>query len=232
MLAADAAAARTVADPSQLCEIAAQRAARATGVPIAVLRAISLTETGRRRGGQTVPWPWTVNMEGKGEWFADPASAQTYVDAHFRRGARSFDVGCFQLNYKWHGKGFTSIEQMFDPEANALYAARFLADLYREMGDWSRAAGAYHSRTPQYATRYRKQFDRFLARLGAGHLAGPDSPAASFPAPLESLPEIAEPRVNTFPLLQAGGAVHGMGSLVPLAAQAGPGLFGPRANGG
>ena len=33
----------------------------------------------------------------------------------FVDGQPSFDVGCFQLNYKWHGEHFASIDQMFEP---------------------------------------------------------------------------------------------------------------------
>lgn len=81
---------------AHLCDQAGARAARDTGVPYAVLRAISLTETGRSREGELQPWPWTVNMEGKGTWFEDHESALAYVRQHHDRGARSYDVGCFQ----------------------------------------------------------------------------------------------------------------------------------------
>ncbi|MEX5727918.1 hypothetical protein Ga0609869_001271 [Rhodovulum iodosum] len=201
-----AAASGGAADPSTMCERAAQAAARATGVPLPVLRAISLTETGRKRGGRLRPWPWTVNMEGKGQWFDDPAAAQAFVDRHFRRGARSFDVGCFQLNYKWHHRGFDSVAQMFEPEASALYAARFLSELFRETGDWSKAAGAYHSRTPKFASRYRKRFDRLLAGLGPPPTTARGTTA---PAPVG-------PRVNRYPLLTGGAGPRAPGSLVPL----------------
>ena len=63
-------------------------------------------------------------------------------------GRRSFDVGCFQINYHWHGHNFPSLEAMFDPDTGADYAARFLQSLYAERGNWSAAAGAYHSQTP------------------------------------------------------------------------------------
>ena len=151
-----------------LCTAAGRAAAQATGVPESVLRAISLTETGRMRGGHLRAWPWTVNMEGKGKWFDTREEALAYVRAHHARGARSYDVGCFQINYRWHGNAFASVEEMFDPTQNALYAARFLASLHRETGSWSKSAGAYHSRTPKYATRYRKRFDRILARVTNG----------------------------------------------------------------
>ncbi|WP_325063338.1 transglycosylase SLT domain-containing protein [Halovulum marinum] len=164
---------------AQLCDEAGARAARDTGVPYAVLRAISLTETGRKRDGQLQPWPWTVNMEGKGTWFDDRATALSYVRAHHAGGARSYDVGCFQINYRWHGNAFASVEEMFDPYRNALYAAQFLKRLYAETGSWAKSAGAYHSRTPQYATRYQARFERILARLSGET----PPPVAATPAP-------------------------------------------------
>jgi hypothetical protein len=193
-------------------------------VPLSVLRAISLTETGRRRDGGFKPWPWTVNMEGAGVWFDGEDEARAHVFRHHQRGARSYDVGCFQINYRWHGEHFASIEEMFDPLANARYAARFLSELHAETGDWSRAAGAYHSRTREYADRYRARFDRIRARLDGApppeelpRLAAAEAPAApeAEPAPV---------RVNNFPLLQAASPT-GLGSLVPLGSAVGARLI-------
>ena len=148
-------------DLSAICENVSVEVARRTGVPVSVLKAISLNETGRKREGSFRPWPWTVNMEGAGHWFDSFPEARSYVEQEFQRGARSFDIGCFQINYKWHGKEFASIDEMFDPLANGLYAARFLTDLYNEMGSWTKAAGAFHSRTPEYATKYAARFEGF-----------------------------------------------------------------------
>ncbi len=222
--------ARASADPSALCDQVASEASRRTGVPLSVLQAISLTETGRKRGGAFRPWPWTVNMEGEGHWFASEDEARAYVYREYRRGARSFDVGCFQINFKWHGQAFRSIEEMFDPLANAIYAARFLQALHREQGDWGRAAGAYHSRTPEFADRYQARFERLRAGLAAG--AGQDIPeipeipdivAAAGDGPAASdIP--AAVRINRYPLLQTGGS-GGLGSLVPLGAGGAGSLF-------
>ena len=201
-------------DASAICERAALVASQRTGVPLEVLRAITLTETGRRRGGRFSPWPWTVNMEGKGIWFESRAKALAYVKAQFARGARSFDVGCFQINYKWHGKAFGSIEEMFDPLLNAEYAGRHLRELYREKGNWLDAAGAYHSRTPKFANRYKKRFAALLE--GPARLA--PAPVLAAAAPAAPAPEAA-PRVNAFPLLiGSSGAPASLGSLMPASA--------------
>ena len=103
-----------VGENSKLCDRAARAAAQAGGVPLDVLQAIARTETGRSGESGLQPWPWTVNMEGIGKWFATEDEARAYVFAHFKRGARSFDVGCFQINYRWHGEAFRSIDEMFD----------------------------------------------------------------------------------------------------------------------
>ncbi len=205
---------------ASICDSAAVVASRESGVPIDVLRAISLTETGRRSQGEFRPWPWTVNMEGVGKWFDDLTDAQRYVDRHYSSGARSFDVGCFQINYKWHGAAFRSIEDMFDPVTNARYAAAFLSELYEEFGDWSKAAGAYHSRTPKYARRYTARFDRIRSDLPAFPSVGPN-PA---PARLASETPVQAGGPNTYPLLQSTGTT-GLASLVPLQ-DTGSALFG------
>lgn len=212
------------ADHSRTCEIVASEAAQSTGVPVTVLNAIALTETGRKSAGGLRAWPWTVNMEGKGHWFETADEARAFVFKEFKRGARSFDVGCFQINYKWHGEAFSSIDEMFDPRANALYAARFLAELYQETGSWSKAAGAYHSRTPEYAQRYTQRFDRFRAAL-----SGNGAPEAGNDIP--EIPDIVlaangsadlppAPRENRYPLLRRSGGPAG-----PLGGAAGASLF-------
>lgn len=190
-------------------------------MPLRVLLAITLTETGRALNGTLAPWPWTLNIEGDGFWFDTRGEALARAAAARDAGRVSFDTGCFQINYRWHGTGFETLADMLDPETNAVYAARFLARLHAELGDWSEAAGAYHSRTPHHATRYRAIFDRHFARL-------------------DSLPALPQPtrqvggstrrhtdgtRVNAFPLLRAGTAPRSAASLVPVQPGNG-GLFG------
>lgn len=228
LLPANPGQARIPSDPSLICDQVAIFASQKTGVPLSVLKAISLTETGHKRGGRLRPWPWTINMEGKGFWFDSREEARAYVDKAFARGARSFDIGCFQINYRWHGEAFASIDQMFDPVANALYAARLLGQLHAETGSWGKAAGAYHSRTEKFAERYQARFERLRTPLLAedsGEI--PDIPdivlAANGSEGAEATPAVA--RVNRYPLLQAGNGVA-LGSLVPLAGRTAAPLYG------
>ncbi|MGC1427199.1 MAG: transglycosylase SLT domain-containing protein [Albidovulum sp.] len=225
------ASASALADQSVICDQVASEAARQSGVPLQVLKAISLTETGRKRDGRFQPWPWTVNMEGKGLWFDTEDEARTYVYKEYKRGARSFDVGCFQINFKWHGEAFRSIEDMFDPLTNALYAAKFLRSLYVEQGDWGRAAGAYHSRNAKFATRYQERFERIRSALAGDETKEipviPDIVRVANGGADGQVQIAAVERINTYPLLQTGGAT-GLGSLVPLGSGGAVSLFGPR----
>ncbi|MFC5738919.1 transglycosylase SLT domain-containing protein [Sinirhodobacter huangdaonensis] len=223
------AAAATPAELSASCERAAEEASRRTGVPVSVLKAITLNETGRKVGTGFGPWPWTVNMEGAGHWFDTPDAARAYVYQEFKRGARSFDVGCFQVNYKWHKENFSSIDEMFDPMSNAVYAARFLAELYAESGSWTTAAGAYHSRTKEFADRYAARFATLRARFAAQDgMPLPPGGSATLPGDIPEIPDIVQamngperpPRVNTYPLLQRGDAAP-----PPLGAAPGASLF-------
>lgn len=208
-------------DPA-LCEAAAARAADATGVPLSILRAVALTETGRhlRGSGEPLsPWPWAVNEGGTGRWYATRAEAEARADALIAQGTSNFDVGCFQINRRWHGSRFPSVSAMFEPDGNALYAARLLKRLHARSGDWMAAAGAYHSATPELAQAY-------LARLTAIHDriadAGSDAQPSAVPDPVPVIDVAA--RVNRFPLLRAGGRGQGA-SLFPVLA-GGPRLIG------
>ncbi|WBU53361.1 hypothetical protein [Paracoccus sp. SCSIO 75233] len=159
-------------EAAALCEWASQTAAAEAGVPADILGALTLTETGRRRDGVVRPWAWSVNAEGNGSWFDDPGAAMAFAEARVTEGRLNVDIGCFQLNYRWHGMHFASVAEMFDPLNNARYAARFISDLYQESGDWRIAAGMFHSRTPKYATRYLTRFDELRASLQRGGFGG------------------------------------------------------------
>lgn len=207
-------AAVAASDPGLQCDIAAAAAAGVTGVPQELLRAIARVETGRHLGGQEQPWPWAVNMQGQGHWFDSRSAAAAFARQHHAAGARSFDIGCFQLNHRWHGDAFDSIDAMFDPGANALYAARFLLQLKQEFGTWDAAAGAYHSRSPELSARYLERVRSRLARP-----APPASPTVADPAPGP------DPARDSRVTWMQPGAPGQLGSLIPAAARAAHGAF-------
>ncbi|PCH72569.1 MAG: hypothetical protein COC12_05990 [Rhodobacteraceae bacterium] len=139
------AAPSTIDDPA--CLTAIIKAQARYGIPDNLLLAVGIQEAGRRKKNLTV-WPWAVNADGKGMFFRSQSEAVARVRALQASGTQSIDVGCMQVNLKWHGDGFASVERAFDPATNVDYAARFLLSLYRREGDWWKAAGFYHSSTP------------------------------------------------------------------------------------
>jgi len=148
--------ARSTAAPAMLCDAAAQYAASKTGVPLSILRAVTLAETGRTSGAdrQFAAWPWAIQSGNRGDWFSDADAALSHVKGLMAQGISNLDIGCFQLNLRWHGEAFGSLQDMISPQQNALYAAQFLQALYAETGDWRSAVGRYHSRDGMRAQAY------------------------------------------------------------------------------
>ncbi len=142
--------------PGLLCRSAIAMAEREQGLPVHLLAAIGRVESGRQDGaaGAPHPWPWTINAEGQGAFFDTKAQAVAAVRALQARGVRSIDVGCLQVNLLHHPDAFASLEQAFDPGANAGYAARFLRQLQGQAGAWPKAIAQYHSATPELGEPY------------------------------------------------------------------------------
>ena len=110
--------------------------------------------------GVAAPWPWTIDVGGAGRFLPSRGAAVTAVRDLLAGGTASIDVGCFQVNLRYHPDAFASLDEAFDPVANALYAARFLAGLRVRDGSWQAAVAAYHSATPEHGLPYR---DRVLS---------------------------------------------------------------------
>ncbi|MBY0335763.1 MAG: lytic transglycosylase domain-containing protein [Acetobacteraceae bacterium] len=139
------------------CRAAIARAEREAGIPAALLQAIGRVESGRRdpATGEVEPWPWAIHAEGRGLFPPNREAAIAAVREMQGRGVRLIDVGCMQINLHHHPRAFASLEEAFDPEANARYAARFLTELRAGGRDWLTAAAHYHSQTPHLAEAYR-----------------------------------------------------------------------------
>jgi hypothetical protein len=177
----------------QACLLAVAAAERASGIPPHLLAAINRVESGRRdeATGMVRPWPWTANAEGQGHFYATKADAIASVSAMQARGIRSVDVGCGQINLMHHPAAFPSLEQAFDPQANATYAALFLKELFAQTGDWTKAAAMYHSATPELGAEYQHKVMaawpeewRLAGRVGTTPLAR--AWAATMGSPLPS----------------------------------------------
>ncbi|MBP0484558.1 lytic transglycosylase domain-containing protein [Sagittula sp. M10.9X] len=131
-------------------------------IPGNLLLAIGLQEAGIMHKGELTVWPYAANAEGDGRYFPDADAASDWVRAQLDVGVESVDVGCMQINLRWHPEAFVTPEQGFDPARNVDYAARFLTRLHSRTGDWTTAATRYHSGTEQYQTAY---LDRLKGNL-------------------------------------------------------------------
>lgn len=202
-------------DHDTSCDAAALAAAETHGVPPQVMLAITRVETGRQRQGDLQPWPWAVNQAGSSYWFDTSQEAEAFVRATIEAGQSSIDIGCFQLNLRWHGEHFASLQAMFDPQQNADYAARYLVQNHSRTGNWVDAVATYHSATPAYAEAYIEKVETVLAQLNAGARAFRSVNGSG----LET--DAPAPRENRFPLLLPGTS-GALASLVPTGRSAAP----------
>jgi len=138
---------------------AISHAARASGVPVALLLALAPTESGLPRAHDrrpSYPWPWTLNTNGRGSfYFRSRAAAEKHLDALVAAGIDNIDIGCMQVNWHWHGAAFASPTAALNPALNTTYAAALLRDYRRQTGSWAGAVGLYHSHTLALAEAYR-----------------------------------------------------------------------------
>lgn len=144
---------------------------RGLQIPSGLLTAISLAEAGRSGGddGALVAWPWTINVAGRGQFFETKEEAVAEVRKLLDSGQRSIDVGCMQINLRYHPDAFQTVDDAFDPAKNVAYGAKFLVQLRSLQGTWPKAVERYHSsedgRREQYRTRVMALWDTEARRV-------------------------------------------------------------------
>ena len=124
-----------------VCEREMTRAAARFDVPLGVLYAVGMTETGRKGSLQ----PYAMNIEGRSHFAESAGDAMREFAAARSRGAKLIDLGCMQINHHYHREKFDSLEAMLDPAKNVDYAARFLSELREREGNWTMAVARYHA---------------------------------------------------------------------------------------
>jgi len=176
---------------AKLCTSYLPRQERQHGIPVHLLAAIASTESGRyhRELGISLPWPWTINVEGKGYYFDSKQEAVAAVKSFQARGIKSIDVGCMQVNLKHHPDAFADIEQALDPAYNVAYGAKFLRNNFTEGGSWRKAAAYYHSHTAifgeQYASRVFSSWSKIINKVADARAGRPILQAADANPPIK-----------------------------------------------
>ena len=163
-------------DDNLLCFIATSKAEEKFGIEKHLLSTIASVESGKwdYEREQFMAWPWTVNAQGNGYYFDSKEAAIKKVRELQAEGVESIDVGCMQINLKFHKDAFDSLEDAFDPQKNVEYSAKFLNKLYSSRGnDWKKAAMAYHSKIPSKGHNYKLRLDSRYEQLSVA-LASPE----------------------------------------------------------
>jgi soluble lytic murein transglycosylase-like protein len=145
LLAASAAstfsAAILPAAAGNVCESEMTRAAKQHGVPLGMLYAVGLTESGHKDSLQ----PYAMNIGGRAYFASGVDDALREFNAARKQGIKLIDIGCMQINHYFHGEEFASVAAMFNPHDNVDYAARFLKSLRAREGSWTLAVARYHA---------------------------------------------------------------------------------------
>lgn len=124
-----------------VCEREMAGASAKHGVPLGVLYAVGLTESGNRGSLQ----PYAMNIAGKAYFGTNAADVIARLALAQRDGVKLVDLGCMQINHHYHRAKFSSLEGMIDPRQNVEYATLFLKELKAREGSWTLAVARYHA---------------------------------------------------------------------------------------
>ena len=136
-------------DKLKLCENTIESVEFQTDIPKGLLLGIGKAEAIRKINNKYIIWPWTINHAGKSLFFDNKEQMKNYVFKNLKRKDFNIDVGCMQINIKWHKNNFKKISDMFEVNPNISYAASFLKQLKNKHGSWDKAIKHYHSSDPK-----------------------------------------------------------------------------------
>lgn len=146
-----------------------RQAAAEYGLPAKVVYAVALTESGTQlQSGRARPWPWTLNIEGRGHYYPTREAAYVALRAYLDRGGRRADVGLMQIHWRLHQRLLRDPWAALDPVFNLRVGAYLLRERWQAAGNLWQAIGHYHApRWPERAAWYRRQVARRLGQLRA-----------------------------------------------------------------
>ena len=131
------------------CEKTIESIELQTDIPKGLLLGIGKAEAIRKINNKYIIWPWTINHAGKSMFFDTKKQMRNYVSKNLKKNDFNIDVGCMQINIKWHKNNFKKIVDMFEIGPNISYAASFLLQLKNKHGSWDKAIKHYHSSDPK-----------------------------------------------------------------------------------
>lgn len=150
-------------------------------IPVDVLFAVLLQESGKTNANRYLPWPWVLNVELKAYYFDSKESAEVALRQFLAVNEKArIAVGLGQIYLPSHGHLFADKAQLLDPGINLTYAAQLLANEFEwtvKQGrpNWWEAVGRYHTPSnAELAKNYReevfkrcKKISDYCTRYGA-----------------------------------------------------------------
>ena len=137
------------------CNYLTEKYGKIYNLPNKLLTSIALVESGIKKS-EFKSWPWTLNVSGKSMYFDNKSETIKYLKSNINL-KKSIDVGCMQINTKYHLKNFKDLSHLVEPEENVKYAATYLLKLYKKHKSWNEAVSRYHSSIPKRKKDYLKK---------------------------------------------------------------------------
>ena len=185
-----------------LCEYLALDAEKKYGLPENILLSISRVESGYQKvDGVIRAWPWTLNAGGDSAYFLGKEDALRHLEERIKKGVTNIDIGCMQLNFRWHKKFFNNLSEMINPIKNVDYAATFLKKLYQRHGSWEKAVKYYHSSKSKYNVKYYRKVKAVWNKENNKSSLAPKLVAAVF-APKPKKANISIKKKETIPIIK------------------------------
>jgi len=119
------------------------------GIPKGLLVAMAKVESGFN--------PHALNINGKAVLACNQQESLEIIKQELQIQNYNIDVGLLQINLKYHGREFDSINSMLDVRENLAYAAIFLSKLYKKHNSWAQAVRYYHSGNSAFNRKYSKK---------------------------------------------------------------------------
>lgn len=148
--------------------------------------------TGTESNYRGAPWPWSANLQGKSYYFKSEKALKDFINSLSSNEKENLDVGCMQLNYRYHGWKFKDVQEMTDPQRNMVLGTMYLYELYlrekihqlsikqknpkkkmlNDLHIWAIAVGRYHSHRQNHGKKYVKAVTKHLAPQPSLHTPG------------------------------------------------------------
>ena len=144
---------------SQTVPAGYRQVAQEAGVPSKLLYAVALAESGQSAfsGGAFRPWPWTLNVNGKGRYYRSRQAAWQALQHTLASPEMSVDIGLMQISWRYHQSVLGSGWAALDPYHNLRVAAALLRDCLAAHEHWLPSAGCYHAPNNAYRAEHYSQ---------------------------------------------------------------------------